>query len=374
VSLRVVSSADPFGRQSDVRAVRFFRSPNGIVVQSQGRRSRGERPRTESRARDDFEPRRSAGWTTDAKISAGVLGALAALCLGVVGWRFVESKYFGSTPAAGGAAASALVASPKTRTPEAIYAVPQIGRNGDDPWSPSAGASPTSVPGYAPTASANLPLSASPGAADAISAQSFDASRIVSTSRMSLPPQTPATAEMDGAGHPADAYGQTYPSVAHAADGERTSVEIRPGDSFWLISERAYGTGAYFKALYRFHEASIAEPDRLPVGQSLEIPSLETLRELFPEDVPSDTSSTEVARLRTYRTKRGDTALSVAQAELGDASRWTEVFRLNQRAVAAPDAFLPEHYELKLPPAPMMAAAPAESGRPVAPVAFPAVR
>lgn len=353
---------------------RFFRSPNGIVVQSQGRRSKGERSRTEPRARDSFEPRRSAGWTTDAKISAGVLGALAALCLGVVGWRFVESRYFGSTPVEARAAASAVAVSPAAHPSEAIYAVPQIGHGGDDPWSPSADASHSGVPGYAQPASANLLPPAGDGAPLAIPAPAPDARSLVSTSRLPLPPQTLMDAPSSGTEISADAYGQAYPSSAHAPPGGRTSVEIRPGDSFWLISERAYGTGAYFKALYRFHEASIAEPDRLPVGRSLEIPPVETLRELFPEDVPTETSSTDVARLRSYRTKQGDTALSVAQTQLGDASRWTEVFRLNQRAVTSPDAPLPEAYDLKLPPAPMMAAAPAESRSAVAPTTSPAVR
>lgn len=349
-------------------------------MQSQGRRSRDEqrsenlRARTGERARDSFEPRRSAGWTADAKISAGVLGALAALCLVVVGWRFVESKYFGSTPVDGVASASAIVASPKTRSPEAIYAVPQIGHGSDDPWSPSQTGSQSALPGYAQAASADLLPPDSLGAPGASPAQELDANPLVNTGRIPLPPQLPKDAGPPGAGQSSDAYASTYQGAAYADASVGTSVEIEPGDSFWLISERAYGTGAYFKALYRFHEASIAEPDRLPVGQSLEIPSLETLRELFPEDVPSDTSSTDVARLRSYRTKRGDTALSVAQSQLGDASRWTEVFRLNQRAVAAPDALLPEHYELKLPPAPMMAAAPAERGSPVAPIASPAVR
>lgn len=357
-------------------------------MQSQGRRSRGERPRAEERVRDGFEHKRddserkrgdserkrSGGWTTDAKISAGVLGALATLCLAVVGWRFVESRYFGSTPVDGGSAAPAIAASQATHSPEAIYAVPQIGHGSDDPWSTSQPGSPAPAPGYAHSDSANLLPPNADGAPGTNPYRAPGAGELVSAGRLPLPPQTPFGAVPNGTGPSDAAYGQTLQGASYASAGGSAAVEIRPGDSFWLISERAYGSGAYFKALYRFHEASIAEPDRLPVGQSLEIPPLETLRELFPEDVPSDTSSTDVARLRSYRTKRGDTAMSVAQAQLGDASRWTEVFRLNQRAVAAPDALLPEHYELKLPPAPMMAAAPGDGRGAVAPASFPAVR
>lgn len=349
-------------------------------MQSQGRRSRDERPRTAERVRDglvrkrdDSERKRSAGWTTDAKISAGVLGALATLCLAVVGWRFVESRYFGSTPVASGPAASPIAAPPTAHAPEAIYAVPQIGHGSGDPWSPSHEGSRVAVPGYAPTDSANRLPSPVDGGLGSTAILQAGASELVSASRLPVPPSSSGVVPNGTAG-PDSAYEQPLQRASYAGAGGSSAVEIRPGDSFWLISERAYGSGAYFKALYRFHEASITEPDRLPVGRSLEIPPLETLRELFPEDVPSDTTSTDVARLRSYRTKRGDTAMSVAQTQLGDASRWTEVFRLNQRAVAAPDALLPEHYELKLPPAPMMAAAPEDARGAVAPASFPAVR
>lgn len=339
-------------------------------MQSQGRRSKVERSRAGERVRDSFEPRRSGGWTTDAKISAGVLGALAALCVAVVGWRFVESRYFGSTPFDGGPAASSLTASPTSHLPEAIYAVPQIGQANEDPWAPSS----TSAQPHPPTVASTRLLPPAVDSATTATPLPDGASFGQTTAgRLPLPPQTPPSAGSFEAGSDS-AYDAAFAGAAYADASVPTEAEIRPGDSFWLISERVYGSGAYFKALYRFHEASIAEPDRLPAGRTLEIPPLETLRELFPEDVPSDTTSTDVARLRSYRTKVGDTALSVAQSQLGDASRWTEVFRLNQRAVSAPDAPLPEHYELKLPPAPMVAAGQAGGRSAVAPVAVPAVR
>jgi nucleoid-associated protein YgaU len=300
-----------------------------------------------------------------------VLGALAALCVAVVGWRFVESKYLGSTPVAGGPAPPSVAASSTTHPPEAIYAVPQIGRASDDPWAPAPTGVSTDASSVASTHGLPRSLDGShsaPPLADAGPAG------VGTTGRLPLPPQVSASAGSYEENGPAGDYGASFATAAYAEKDGPTAIEIRPGDSFWLISERAYGTGAYFKALYRFHESSIAEPDRLPVGRSLEIPPVATLRELFPEDVPTDASSTDVARLRSYRTKRGDTALSVAQSQLGDASRWTDVFRLNQRAVSAPDAPLPEHYELKLPPAPMMAAAPAERPRSIPPVGAPSVR
>lgn len=341
-------------------------------MQTQGRRSRDERPR--KAGRESFQRRSSAGWTTDAKISAGVLGALAALCLGVVGWRFVESRYFGSTPVAGGSAIASIAAPSKSQAPEAIYAVPQIGHGSDGTWSRT-GSDMRNVPAAAGfAASDRLPAPSNDQVVRQVPAHDAEIASTVATGRFPLPPQSNALPAASSSGVPTGDEVAIYQSAAYVDAGGTSSIDIQPGDSFWLISERAYGSGAYFKALYRFHEASIAEPDRLPAGQRLEIPSVETLRELFPEDVPNDTSSTEVARLRPYRTKRGDTALSVAQSQLGDASRWTEVFRLNQRAVASPDALLPEHYELKLPPAPRMAAAPADGRSPVAPIAPPAVR
>lgn len=62
------------------------------------------------------------------------------------------------------------------------------------------------------------------------------------------------------------------------------NVVTRDSDSFWTISEEAYGTGIYYRALFRHNRTQVLRPDQLGAGVSLEVPSLDVLEELYPED------------------------------------------------------------------------------------------
>ena len=57
---------------------------------------------------------------------------------------------------------------------------------------------------------------------------------------------------------------------------------VQENDTFWSISQRAYGTGHYFKALYEYNKGHLNGPDHLPVGQKIVAPPINTLREKFP--------------------------------------------------------------------------------------------
>ncbi len=43
----------------------------------------------------------------------------------------------------------------------------------------------------------------------------------------------------------------------------------------------------------------------------------------------------------TYTVKRGDTLSSIAEEQLGDASRWPEIFVLNRHIISDPDEISP---------------------------------
>jgi len=63
-------------------------------------------------------------------------------------------------------------------------------------------------------------------------------------------------------------------------------VLTRPEDSFWSISERVYGSGTYYRALFRHNEANVLRPDQLRAGVEVRTPPLEVLRERYPADFP----------------------------------------------------------------------------------------
>ena len=60
-----------------------------------------------------------------------------------------------------------------------------------------------------------------------------------------------------------------------------------PEDSFWSISEQVYGSGAYYRALFRHNETKVLRPDQLQAGVKVRTPSLDVLRERYQEDFPT---------------------------------------------------------------------------------------
>ncbi len=59
-------------------------------------------------------------------------------------------------------------------------------------------------------------------------------------------------------------------------------------DSFWSISKQVYGTGTYYRALFRHNESKVLRPDQLSPGIQVDTPPLEVLRERYPSDFPTD--------------------------------------------------------------------------------------
>jgi nucleoid-associated protein YgaU len=60
-------------------------------------------------------------------------------------------------------------------------------------------------------------------------------------------------------------------------------VQTRENDSFWSISERVYGTGAYYKALYQVNRDRVPLPDRIPAGLEILTPPRAELHRLYPD-------------------------------------------------------------------------------------------
>ena len=52
---------------------------------------------------------------------------------------------------------------------------------------------------------------------------------------------------------------------------------VQLNDNYWVISERLYGTGAYFRALAHHNRAKAPEKDRLPLGGTILAPDVSEL-------------------------------------------------------------------------------------------------
>ncbi len=145
--------------------------------------------------------------------------------------------------------------------------------------------------------------------------------------------RAPATEELaEAADPPADAGGDAGPSSQGQVEGESYTVE--PNDNFWRISQKVYGTGAYFKALEEYNRQQFGDRVVIDAGDVISTPSTAVLRREYPELAPKDPKSPAGRRnassRRSYTVAEGDTLFDIARQELGKASRWSEIYELNR--------------------------------------------
>jgi LysM repeat protein len=99
---------------------------------------------------------------------------------------------------------------------------------------------------------------------------------------------------------------------------------VRAGDDLWSLAERYYGDGRDWRKIAAANPKILTGgPDRLQIGWRLKIPDLD------------DEAADKAGQVITVR--RGDTLSSIAERELGEASRWTDIYRANRGRLSDPD-------------------------------------
>ncbi len=161
--------------------------------------------------------------------------------------------------------------------------------------------------------------------------------------------------------HHRDGVASLSPPPARRDDGK---YEVQPNDSFWTISEKLYGTGAYFKALAQQNRGKGASEDRLRPGDVISAPAVAELEKSYPDLCPkpsrrealqSQSRVSAVSTRQSYRTGRtytvaeGDTLFNIARYELGKASRWAEIYELNRDVLGKDFNYLTPGTQLALP-------------------------
>jgi len=137
------------------------------------------------------------------------------------------------------------------------------------------------------------------------------------------------------------------------------SYYVEPGDSFWKISQKIYGDGAFYKALQEHNRRHFPNSHELNVGDEVLTPKVADLRDkynsLCPKErtvqpgTPAATAGlVPVSSGQTYVVEEGDTLWDIAKYELGDASRWAEILQLNRQVLVDID-YLRPGTQLKLP-------------------------
>ena len=132
----------------------------------------------------------------------------------------------------------------------------------------------------------------------------------------------------------AKGFGRTNSTAVMNSQNEgfsRTYV-VGSGDSFWSISEKIYQDGRYFHALYQYNKPTVPDFDNLPAGVTIGTPTKADLVSLWPDLCPKPDSQrvTEGPR-QIYFTNAGDTLFDIARQNLGQASRFAEILKLNEK-------------------------------------------
>jgi nucleoid-associated protein YgaU len=82
------------------------------------------------------------------------------------------------------------------------------------------------------------------------------------------------------------------PGTGHAAMVPLPPPEkvlTRERDSLWCVSQRVYGIGSYYRALYEHNRLHLPRPDQLVAGLEIYTPPREELRQLYPDLCPEET-------------------------------------------------------------------------------------
>jgi nucleoid-associated protein YgaU len=101
---------------------------------------------------------------------------------------------------------------------------------------------------------------------------------------------------------------------------------VQPGDTLSGIAQQQLGNASRWPEIFVLNRSTIQHPDRISPGQVLTLPGDTPMQPL----------------LRIYIVRRGDTLSSIAQRELGDASRWPEIFERNRDVISDPERIFPD--------------------------------
>ena len=90
-------------------------------------------------------------------------------------------------------------------------------------------------------------------------------------------------------------------SASHAGG----NYEVQPNDNYWVISQKVYGTGAYFKALAEHNRGKVAERDKLRVGDTISTPTIAQMEQNYPDLCPKPSRRETVRNRATLASAHG---------------------------------------------------------------------
>ncbi len=167
-----------------------------------------------------------------------------------------------------------------------------------------------------------------------------------------LKPVTPAGGApvRDPAAFDVQVHAYENPVITTSAESEAYDIcEVQPGDNYWRISRRMYGTSRYFSALALYNHHRVRDPKLLRPGMKILVPDPDVLEarypELFRDSQPREQKPggyfVQPDGTPAYRIGEQDTLSEIAQKHLGRSSRWIQIYRLNRNVLSNPNRLKP---------------------------------
>lgn len=128
--------------------------------------------------------------------------------------------------------------------------------------------------------------------------------------------------------------------------GLPTSYSVAAGDDLWKIAERFYGSGYNWVDIAR--ENALANPNRVLVGQELNIPKTEVLVPAGEQEEVVKVADSDVITGSNYEVRSGDSLWKIAVRAYQDGYKWPEIAEANKDKVTNPN-LIDEGMMLTLP-------------------------
>ena len=133
-------------------------------------------------------------------------------------------------------------------------------------------------------------------------------------------------------------------STVTRALGRSAQYVVKAGDTLYKIAGGQYGrrSAKVIDAIYQANRSVLSSPDLLRIGAELTLPTVEGVA--GPAGVSSRASAprgttaaaaapksrTGAQGFRWYQIKKHDRYVTIAREQLGDGSRWREIYELNK--------------------------------------------
>jgi nucleoid-associated protein YgaU len=118
------------------------------------------------------------------------------------------------------------------------------------------------------------------------------------------------------------------------ASGRDQPYVVAPGETLFTIAQKVYGDGSLYRALFAYNSDRYPSAEGIRSGNVLDVPPADYLKQRFPELIggadPTTTSVRAASAGGTYTVREGDTLFDIARKQLGQASRWTELYEANR--------------------------------------------